>query len=356
MSELDDSTEDAPGYELWPDEDLNAVPECPVCGCTERVPVYRHLEDKVFGVAPGRWDLFRCSRCNSVWLDPRPSPESLGRAYQDYFTHSTTDQPIVRRIGLLRSFFHDALNDYLNARYGLEKEPTLPLGRWLVAVLPPLRAAADTRCRQLPKLPAKGGRLLDIGFGNGGFLKLAEEIGWTAEGIDFDKAAVETAQSRGLSVRHANVADLHAEGEQFDVITLSHVIEHVQEPIQLLQQAFAMLNPGGTLWCETPNLCARGHARFGRYWRDLDPPRHLVLFERNTLIEQLVTVGFAEVKQHWHGLSAFTVYSASNGIQSGQTGTSVRGPWYMLRALGAELMQMISPARREFITVSAIKR
>ena len=340
----------------WPSQDLEAVPNCPVCGSSKRSPLYQDLEDLVFGVAPGRWDLAQCRHCDSAWLDPRPSPASLGRAYKKYFTHSASDQPIIRRIGILRTVLHDAINDYLNSRFGLHRKPSIAGGHWLIRLVPPLRAAADTKARHLPPLPDSGGRLLDIGFGNGGFLALAEEIGWDAEGIDFDASAVETARSRGLKVRHGNVTELHTDGAGFDVITLSHVVEHVQQPVLLLEQVFGLLKPGGTLWCETPNLNARGHRVFGRYWRGLEPPRHLVLFKTSTLFEIATAIGFVDLKQHWHGLSAFTVYGASEAICA-NGGTTPRGATdtSIFPALLAEIMQMLRPQQREFITLTARK-
>ncbi|MHB8570738.1 MAG: hypothetical protein ACYC97_11150, partial [Metallibacterium sp.] len=71
----------------WPQADLEFVPHCPVCGCAERRLLYKGLTDRVFCVADGAWDLYRCAQCASGYLDPRPTPESIGRAYAGYYTH-----------------------------------------------------------------------------------------------------------------------------------------------------------------------------------------------------------------------------------------------------------------------------
>lgn len=340
----------------WPAEGLESVPDCPVCGSIERSLLHAELEDRAFRVAPGTWSLFRCAGCASAWLDPRPTPSTIGRAYASYYTHETEDHPLVRRKGAVRAIVHDALNGYRNARYGLRREPAMKIGQWLVPLIPSLRAAVDAECRHLPSLPEHGGRLLDIGFGNGGFLKLATEIGWRAEGIDFDPVAVELASSRGLEVRCVSAEELADEPGRYDVITVSHVIEHVYDPPALLRAIYGLLTPGGLLWLETPNLDSLGHARFGRDWRGLEPPRHLALFCRDSLKAALTRAGFSGIEQRWRGLSVFDVLAASEAIRDGRDPqTASRGGKPPLREILAELHEMLAPRKREFLTFIAHK-
>lgn len=340
----------------WPSDALESVPACPVCGSVQHQVLYEGLRDRVFQVAPGAWSLYRCLRCKSAWLNPRPSPSSISRAYASYYTHDPNDHPIVRRKGRLRSFIHDAMNDYRNDRYGLKRHPTIKAGRWLIPLLPSLRAAVDAQCRHLPHPPQGGGRLLDVGFGNGGFLKLATEMGWRAEGIDFDPDAVAVARSRGLNVRCVGADTFEDDNAIYDVITISHVIEHLHDPIALLYTLFRLLKPAGLLWLDTPNLDSKGHRRFGRHWRDLDPPRHLVLFGGHTLISTLRDCGFIDIRRRWRGLSVFDVFPVSEALERAAHPTRAsregRPP---VREILAELDEMIHPKAREFITLTARK-
>jgi len=345
-----------PAVRPWPERDLEAVPNCPVCGSDKRALLYQDLTDRVFGFADGTWNLYRCAHCGGAYLDPRPTPLSIGRAYAGYYTHQTQDHPIVRRKGLPRTLLHDSINGYQNWRYGLKRSPSSPLGRWLLLVIPPLRSAADAECRHLPPLPPGGGRLLDVGCGNGGFLMLAQQAGWQVEGLDFDADAVLTARSRGLTVRHGGTEVLDGEHDRFDVITLCHVIEHVHDPRSVLCRLHSLLKPGGTLWLDTPNLDSLGSRRFRANWRDLDPPRHLVIFTASSLRKALRDSGYSAIHQHWRGMSVFEVYAASEAIARSGTakGGSYRGRPPM-HAIAAELREMMQPARREFLTVSAKK-
>lgn len=340
----------------WPAGDLETVPNCPVCAGTKRHLLYAGLTDRVFGLAPGKWALYRCSRCRSTWLDPRPNKASIGRAYEDYVTHVADDDVSVLPTSPLIRQLHSWINDYKNARYGLKRTPAARGGRWLVALVPSIRAKADAQCRHLPRRPENGRRLLDVGFGNGGFLKLAGEMGWHAEGIDFDAKAVEVARAQGLDVRCASVDDLLQQNAQYDIISISHVIEHVHDPIELFGTLYRLLKPGGYLWLETPNIESSGSNRFGPDWMALDPPRHLFIFNPRSLRISLEKAGFRKIVQRWHGLIPLTLYPASEAIARGELANeaSMEG-LPSLAAMFAELTAMLRPARREFLTFTAFK-
>lgn len=340
----------------WPADGLESVPICPVCGNAQRKLLYTDLTDRVFNVAPGTWTLYRCTQCESAYLDPRPNQATIGLAYEDYYTHRAEDTPEAHPKNPLVRQLHAWVNDYINARYGLARTPAGFGGRWLVPLVPSFKAKADTKMRHLHKPPANGGRLLDVGFGNGGFLKLATEMGWQAEGIDFDPKAVALAKSRGLNVRCASAADLSAQHEQFDIITLSHVIEHVPDPIALLEDLYRLLKPGGILWLETPNLDSLGAKRFGRNWMALDPPRHLVLFNPDSLRDSLTQARFCQINPHWNGMVLFSIYAQSTAIARGQCGQdAVRQVTPSFAAVLAELLGIFQPKKREYITFIARK-
>ena len=340
----------------WPAEDLEFVPNCPVCGSTDRSLLYKGLTDRVFCVADGTWDLYRCADCASGWLDPRPSPESIGRTYENYYTHVSEDDVSMQPKSALVRQLHAWQNDYKNARYGLRRKPASFGGRWLVPLIPSLRAKADAQCRHMIRPPIGGGRLLDVGFGSGAFLEAAGEMGWNAEGIDFDPKAVELAKARGLNVSCVSAANLTKQENEYDVITLSHVIEHVYDPVTLLSDLYRLLKPGGVLWLETPNLRSYGARRFGANWRDLDPPRHLMLFTPSSLRRILTEAGFLQIKQRWYGMALLSIYADSIAIAHGKCATeAIHRVLPPLVAVIDELREMLQPARREFLTFTAHK-
>jgi SAM-dependent methyltransferase len=90
----------------------------------------------------------------------------------------------------------------------------------------------------------------------------------------------------------ASVDEAPHPADSFDAVTLSHVIEHLHDPVESLAACLRLLKPGGQIWVATPNVEGLGHRRFGRDWFGLDPPRHLVIFTRRALDRALRSAGF----------------------------------------------------------------
>jgi 2-polyprenyl-3-methyl-5-hydroxy-6-metoxy-1,4-benzoquinol methylase len=227
-------------------------------------------------------------------LDPRPTEASIHLAYQRYYTHSFKESISREEHNPIRRFLWELAKGYLNNRYGSHFTPAKPVGSRLISLVPPLQELLDRRLRYLPKLQ-HGMRLLDVGFGSGAFLELAQEVGWEVLGADTDPITVENALERGLNVRQGGVESFSDMKEQFDAITLSHVIEHVHEPRALIKAIFDLLKPGGWLYLDTPNIEALGHQRFGIYWRGLESPRHLIIFSWGSMSKLLTHVGFSDI-------------------------------------------------------------
>jgi SAM-dependent methyltransferase len=297
----------------WSADGLERVSACPVCGCSQRSVLYAGLRDRAFRAAPGRWTLRRCHRCRSAFLDPRPNAQTIGLAYSSYYTHGPTTPPPP--VGRLRRAL---ANDYLRSRWGYVQGPTIPGGRLIPRVARSRGAIVDREVRHLPATP--GGRLLDVGCGSGGFLAPMAVLGWRAEGVDPDSAAVASARQAGVDVKRGTLANLDP-GEHagaFDAITLSHVIEHLRDPAEDLRRANLLLRPGGLLWIATPNLEGLGSRRFGRDWRGLEPPRHLVLFTRASLERLVSSAGFEALPPPPAPPQAWRMFSESAAIAQGR--------------------------------------
>jgi SAM-dependent methyltransferase len=275
--------------------------------------LYSGLHDRVFRAAPGSWTLVRCQDCRSAYLDPRPTPATIGLAYRSYYTHRPPTGPPPA--GWLRQ---GLAHDYRRARWGYAEGQAIPGGRVIPRLAPSRGALVDREVRHLPAVP--GGRLLDVGCGSGVFLAQAAALGWRAEGIDPDPEAVRSARDAGLNVFQGTLADLDP-GEQrgaFDAVTLSHVIEHLHDPADDLRSISVLLRPGGLLWIATPNLESLGLRRFGNDWVNLDPPRHLVLFTRSSLERLLRDTGFDPQAPPPAAPHALQMFSQSAAIGQGR--------------------------------------
>jgi 2-polyprenyl-3-methyl-5-hydroxy-6-metoxy-1,4-benzoquinol methylase len=279
--------------------------------------MHGNLNDPLFG-APGRWILWQCHACGAGWLDPRPDPASIPRAYSSYLTHSVSEAAIrLARPGILQGIKLQATHAILNHELGYRLNPALPL---------PVARRILTRKRQrqilnrVRHLPAPGNptaQVLDVGSGNGAFLVMAKNLGYEATGLEPDPQATALARAHGCRVHTGSLPHPALPHEHYDQLTLAHVIEHLHDPLALLRECLALLRPGGRLWIQTPNLKGAGHAYWGGDWRGLEPPRHLVLFTPESLKQLLHEAGFQGIRLLPSPLEAREMFRHSLAIRLG---------------------------------------
>lgn len=347
----------------WDANDLETLGHCPICQSTARTVLYDNLTDTLFRCAPGRWTLHSCGGCGTAYLDPRPSAASIGRAYAQYCTHPVAADPAATQHApgwrsALRTFARATLNSYRNARWQMALTPSNAWGRYVVPLVSPVRSLIEQQMRHMPSQPVgRPGRMLDVGCGNGVFLKMAQAAGWSVQGIDFDPIAVAEARRQGLAVDLGGIDQLTAQAQTYDWITCSHVLEHVHEPQQLLHSMHRLLRPGGTLWLQTPNLDSIGHRAYGPHWVGIDAPRHLTLLPLPSLRSALEKAGF---KISFHRLSLFSAmafYAASDALRSGEANAMAlpHARILRLRFLLLALRQNWCLRRAEFHTAIATR-
>jgi len=277
----------------WPEADLEILESCPVCGSQEFDIAHSRCSDIVFGNAPGLWDVQQCSKCQSGFIDRRPTPETIGRAYSSYYTHES-GLPDVRSGQSLKLRILELMRgSYVNRHYGKGSPSLGPLGLLGIQAFPGISATLDRKHRFI-SFPKKGpARLLDIGCGNGDFLQTAKDSGWEVYGCDPDPSACELAMKYTSHLRQGGSEAWHDKKGFFQAITLNHVVEHLHDPLETFAQCHDMLAPGGLLHIETPNFDAVGRDVYSSYWRGLEVPRHLVLFTWGSLQEALKKSGYS---------------------------------------------------------------
>ncbi len=295
---------------------VQLVLTCPLCGGVGR-ELYSGLRD-VFYENEGSFASRQCASCGFIWLSPRPSPEDMSRFYAVYFTHAPVNLPPVRTGGKrFLGAFRDMLREsIICGYYGYRR--TRPdwcferLGAWL-GWFPLLRERA---AGLFPALPVcrMGGRILDVGCGNGDFLFFLGQLGWDVRGVETDRLAAETARRRGIPVEDGPVEKSGLPEYWADVITMNHVIEHLYDFVSALKECRRILKPDGRLCLYTPNASSLGHGMFGKAWRALDPPRHLQIFSPATIRAVLSSAGFSDIRVRTSARNAAGVYDASAAI------------------------------------------
>lgn len=224
--------------------------ECRNCSAHESRPLYASVPDRFHGFA-GAFTYVSCARCALVQLEHIPA--NLGEFYADYRIHTgdSTAYRVLRRMTIGHCY--------------LER-------------------------------PGHGKALLDIGCGNGAYIKEMAANGWKAAGYEFDPthAAALSAQL-GLPVISGEQA-LTDHAGQFDLVTFNFSFEHLDQPLRLLELATRCLRPGGEIYIAVPNIEGREAAIFKDRWFHLDPPRHVSFFTKQLLRQQLERNGFSEIE------------------------------------------------------------
>lgn len=318
----------------WRREDLEALSCCPVCGGTGADKMYEGLYDFVFS-APGYWTLWRCKDCQAAYLNPRPTATSIGLAYKNYFTHESAEFVGNTSRKLLQLFKHSLRNSYINHKLGHTLRPSVPGGWATVAPVRTLTRRALHHVRHLSRPVVGKNRLLDVGCGNGNFLNVARTLGYEAYGLEMDPRAVEVARGHGLDVTRGMFPGSCLPYNSFDYITLRHVIEHLYDPVGALVEAFSLLREGGRVWVHTPNINSNGHRQFGAAWRGLEPPRHLVLFNYQSLLRVMCAAGFKQVELLPPGTESQFCFQQSAAIQDGRNPNG--GDFQPARFFGREI-------------------
>lgn len=146
------------------------------------------------------------------------------------------------------------------------------------------------------------GKLLDVGCGNGVFIdyvKNNSNLEVVGTEINVDNVTYLTGK-KGLDVRLGNLNEISFTNQEFDIITLWDVIEHLNDPNHTLAEIKKLLKPDGNLIIRVPNGNSVDFALFGKYWAGLDAPRHLYVFSKKSLSYLLSVHGFQIISSNYH--------------------------------------------------------
>ncbi|MBW2282530.1 MAG: class I SAM-dependent methyltransferase [Deltaproteobacteria bacterium] len=131
------------------------------------------------------------------------------------------------------------------------------------------------------------GRAFDIGCGAGLLLDELKAVGWQTAGCDPETGAIEEARAKGHEVYPELFRPL--DEYQADLVILGDVLEHVPDPLALLEQVRRVVRPGGRFYVRVPDLEKVNYETFG----DIFSLQHRVWFTADTLAEMLGLAGFA---------------------------------------------------------------
>lgn len=244
-------------------EPLAAIDRCPGCGGTARRPV----------LARGPVKLVRCGACGLVHATAGYEPAFLDDHYAQRLAH---DPPKTAQ----------------GPRPGSERKR-------------PAFALYDRLTHGRLSQPGPNATALDIGCSTGWLLDLFAEAGYRTYGVERSPSAIE-AQAAGHRVHAVDIETGVDLPERFDVVTMTHLLEHLRDPCAALGWARRQLRPGGLAIVEVPNWDDVARPLWGSAYRPLELGDHLSFFSRDTLADVARRSGFS-VQTLWSAPQARTL-------------------------------------------------
>jgi 2-polyprenyl-3-methyl-5-hydroxy-6-metoxy-1,4-benzoquinol methylase len=142
----------------------------------------------------------------------------------------------------------------------------------------------------------RGGRVFEIGCGDGWMLGALRGRGWRVIGSERSIDACRSAAiTNGVPVFVGELDALLA-SRHFDAVVLFQVLEHLAEPLDTLRRAADLLAPGGLMVVAVPNFASWQAVLFGASWFHLDVPRHRHHFTPDSLARSFEQVGLRVVR------------------------------------------------------------
>lgn len=268
---------------------------CLACGSKVTVEL-QHVFDTRFGIE-GNFNMCQCGSCGLRQLSPSPSSNELKRLYETYYNFGGSKKSLYTKFR--RTFLESVF-------YRL----------WM--------AIDGDICFHSKR---GNGRLLDIGCNEGQGLQIYKQNGFMAEGLELNDRAASETRKRGFRV-YADSLETFQPEQSYDVVVLSHVLEHSLNPREMLTHVARILKPDGQVWISCPNIKSWQRDVFGRYWINWHVPFHTTFFSAATLKCLLNDSGFEVIKAKYATPSLWLAQSviASLFAKQGRKNYAQRSP------------------------------
>ncbi|MGI8951817.1 MAG: class I SAM-dependent methyltransferase [Chitinophagaceae bacterium] len=270
--------------------------QCPLCRSADISAV---LTAKDFTVSNEKFEIWQCKNCTLRFTQNIPAASAIGKYYQssEYISHS------------------DSKKGFINWLYHFVRNFTLQSKKKLVE----------------KSIKKTNGNLLDIGAGTGSFVYVMQKENWNVTGLEPDETARKNA-FENYRLQLQTMESLHQLSyENFDVITLWHVLEHVHDLHNYLEIFKRILKRDGTLIIAVPNYTSLDAKIYKEYWAAYDVPRHLYHFSPQSMqtILQQHLFQIKNYKPMW--FDSFYVSMLSEKYRSGKNNL-LKSVWNGLRS------------------------
>ncbi len=244
------------GVEAISGPDLEAAP-CRICGDTRLKPLFR-----VEGVES---PIFACRACELGRFHPMLGSKEIRGLYpQGYYGEPGTKfRPLIERA---------------------------------------VRAVAARHISFLSRGLPEGASILDVGCGRGVLFAPLADRGFRVSGVEMNEDAIRGCDPRAEVRIAERLSEAGFEDESFDLVVIWHVLEHMSDPFDTIDECRRILKPGGRLIIAVPNFSSAQARLSGPHWFHLDLPRHLYHFPLEALQRLVEQAGFSVRSVHHFSL------------------------------------------------------
>lgn len=235
------------------------IEKCPWCGSKN---AQEHLKVKDLFLTQEEFRILKCKECGLLYTTPRPDKDKIGDYYksEEYYSHKENNS------GFIPKMYEKVKAINLKNKYKIASEGI------------------------------RTGAALDIGCGVGDFIHTMEQNGWTCMGVEPSEEAKSIAKNR-IKANILSGQDLEQiQNESFDIITMWHVLEHVEDIRWQIDQLQRLTKKGGRIVIALPNYKSYDGQHYKEMWAAYDVPRHLNHFDNKTIIKILTSKGLKYIK------------------------------------------------------------
>lgn len=216
---------------------MKLILSCNFCGSESQIKLF------TVSVQNNKADIVQCKNCRLVFLNPQFKPDEIEGFYRDEYFKDHIKPEVLR--SLEESGFH--------------------------------------LFKKLEKYLPKPGKVLDFGAAIGSHLYSFRRFGWDVSGVEISEYVRKKAKEIYNIELFPNLEAAGFPENNFDLIVMNQVIEHVLDPVGLMKKISGILKPGGILFVSTPNFGCRQAQKMRAQWPSLHPGEHLFFFSPDTL-------------------------------------------------------------------------
>lgn len=236
---------------------------CKICGNKEKNNRY-FVKEMMFGLRE-KFSYFECNKCECLQLET--IPKNLNKYYpENYYSQN---EKFVFGKNFLFKYLRKKRDQYVVYNNNIK-------GKLLNSIIP----NNDPSFKILKQISiSPESKILDVGCGNGKYLKILEQIGFKNL-IGIDPFLKNEISSNNIKLIKGTIHEIK---EKFDLITFHHSFEHLIDPIQTLESTRKKLKNNGFCIIRIPLVSSYSWKNYKENWVQIDAPRHIFLHSKKSM-------------------------------------------------------------------------